>query len=102
MGQPYFALLVTHRKVVPAAVVEVADTGDAYAVTIDDHPRHHRHFRPPRAIMRRRDRDPPHDDYEKYPRKTTDMLRRGNTQQAQTANAAKAAANVKRSAAHAR
>src|SRR5207237_1626043 len=55
MGQPYFALLITHCKVVPAAVVKVADTGDAYAVTIDDNPRHHSQFRPPRAIMRRRD-----------------------------------------------
>src|SRR6266478_8766600 len=26
-------------------LVEVADTGDEYAVTIDDHPRHRRHFR---------------------------------------------------------
>src|SRR5262249_15140886 len=36
------------------------------------------------------------------PRKTADMPRRGDTQQAQTANAAKAADNVKRSAAHGR
>ena len=30
-----------------------------------DRPRHHRHFRPPWAIVRGRDQDPPHDDYEK-------------------------------------
>jgi hypothetical protein len=36
------------------------------------------------------------------PRKTADVPRRGDTQQAHTANAAKDAAKVKRSAAHGR
>ena len=65
MRQQHLALLIAHREVVPAAVVEVAHAGDAHAVAIDDRPRHHRDFRPPVAIMRGRNGDPPRDHAEK-------------------------------------
>ena len=63
--QRHLALLIAHREVIPAAVVEVADPGDADAVAVDNHPRHHRDFRSPLAIVRGTDGDPPHDHAEK-------------------------------------
>ena len=59
------ALLMTHREIIPAPVVEVTDTGEAHAVTVDDRPRHHGDLRPPVAIVRRGNSDPPRDDGEK-------------------------------------
>ena len=38
--QQHLALLIAHREIIPAAVVEIAHAGDAHAVAVDDGPRH--------------------------------------------------------------
>src|SRR5688572_8555849 len=61
----HLALLIAHREIIPGSVVEVADTGKANAVAIDEGPRHHRDLRAPRTIVRGSDGDPPHNHAEK-------------------------------------
>ena len=63
--QPHLALLIAHGEIIPATVVEIADTSDARAVTVDDRPRHHRDFRSPLTIVRGSDGNPPRDHAEK-------------------------------------
>ena len=102
MRQLHLALLVAHREIVPAAVVEVAHAGEAHAVAVDERPRHHRDFRPPMAIVRGRDGDPPRDDTDEDQDQGHGMRRRRDSQSAQTANAAKATASPRRKPGHGR
>ena len=55
----HLALFVANRKVIPGAVVEIADPGDTHAVVVDHCPRHDGNFRPPRSMMRWQNRYPP-------------------------------------------
>ena len=65
MRQLHLALFVAHREIIPGAVVEIANAGEAHAVAVDECPRHHRDFRPPGTIVRGTDGDPPGDHAEK-------------------------------------
>ncbi len=59
MRQQYVTLLVTHREIVAGTVIEIANPGEVHAVAVDKGARHHRDFRPPVAIVRGTDGDPP-------------------------------------------
>ena len=65
MRQQHVALLVTHREVVPGAVLEIADAGQVHVIAIDRGARHDRDFRSPVAIVRGTDGDPPSHNSEK-------------------------------------
>src|ERR1700733_1499346 len=49
--QQNLPLLIAHREIIPGAVVEVADAGQAHEVAVDDGARHHGDFRPPVAVV---------------------------------------------------
>ena len=101
--QLHLALLVTHGEIVSAAIVEVADAGEAHAVAIDHRPRHYRDFRPPVAIVRGRMETHHRDHAEKqHDRRPRTCCRRRENQSAQIANAAKATASARRTSAHGR
>ena len=65
MRDEKLAFLVSHCEIIRAAVFEIAKTGDAHSVVVDECPRHHRHLRPPLAIVARADTDPPNEHAEK-------------------------------------
>jgi len=60
-GKSYLSFFITGRKVVTTALLEITHSGEAYDVAVDRDPRHVSDFETPRAIMRRRDQDPPDD-----------------------------------------
>src|SRR6516164_3334797 len=70
MRDEKLSFFVTHREIIPAAVLEIAKTGDAHAVTIDCCPGHYRHLWPPLTIVGRADGDPPNEHAEKQSCKT--------------------------------
>src|SRR5262249_21250845 len=57
-------LLVVRGEIVRRAIVEIAHTGQAYVVAVDDRPRHHGDLGLPLAVLGRRDGEEPRDDAE--------------------------------------
>src|SRR5262245_4616687 len=69
MRERNLAFFVAHREIIAAAVFEIADAGDPYAIAVDERPRHHRHFWPPGPIMGRLYTDEPRHHAHKQRRK---------------------------------
>src|SRR5205085_8533323 len=59
MRQLHLPVLVAHREIIQAAVIEVSDTGKTHTVAVNGRPRHHSDFRTPRSIVRGRNGEPP-------------------------------------------
>src|SRR5262245_56364121 len=51
MRQQYLPFLIPHREIVPATIIEIANTRYAYAIALDKRPRHHCDLRAPVPIM---------------------------------------------------
>src|SRR5262245_44332082 len=72
MRERYLAFLIAHSEIIAATVFEIADTGDAHAIAVDERSRHHRHFRPPGTVMGRFNAAKPNHHAEKECRKDRD------------------------------
>src|SRR5262245_62943820 len=66
MRDEKLAFFVSHREIIRAAVFEIAKTGDANSIAVNDRPRHDRDFGSPMTIMRRADAKPPDKHAQKY------------------------------------
>ena len=75
MREQYFALLISHREIIPAAVVKKAETFEVYAIAIDDRPGHDRYLWSPGTILRGADAEKPHEHDDKQCRKSPTHLR---------------------------
>ena len=96
MRERDLAFFIAHGEIIPAAVFEIADAGDAHAIAVDERSRHHRHFRPPGAVMRGLDATEPYHHARKSAAKTAIVRGVRETQRAQTPKVKKTSASTRR------
>ena len=97
MRERDLALLIAHCEIIAAAVFEIADAGDPYAVAVDERSGHHCNFRPPGPVVGRFDTAEPTTTPRKSAAKIEMARHVREYQSAQMPNVRKTSATTRRS-----